>query len=42
MSKTKSSARMNREDCRACFTIIGFVYSPLVILVAAAALIGLG
>lgn len=30
------------QDCRACLTIIGFVYSPLVLLLGAAAVIGLG
>ena len=30
------------EDCRTCMMIIGFVYSPLVLLLGAAAVIGLG
>lgn len=42
MSKTQQFAGMqNREDRRACLTIIGFVYSPLVLLLGAAAIIGL-
>jgi len=43
MSTSKNFAGMqNREDCRMCLTIIGFVYSPLVLLLGAAAAIGLG
>ncbi len=29
-------------DCRVCFTIIGFVYSPLLLLLGAAAMLGSG
>ncbi len=32
----------NQADCRACMTIIGFVYSPLVLLLGAAAFLALG
>ena len=43
MTQGKNLARwQTREDCRVCLTIIGFVYSPLVLLVGAAAIIGLG
>ena len=43
MSQHNHFARLqNREDRRACLTIIGFVYSPLLLLLGAAAVIGLG
>ncbi len=43
MSQNKPFARLqNLEDCRTCMMIIGFVYSPLVLMIGAAALIGLG
>ena len=29
-------------DCRVCFTLIGFVYSPIALLIGAAAVIGIG
>ncbi len=42
MNKPTAFARLqNQQDCRACMLIIGFVYSPLVLLLGAAALIGL-
>ena len=42
MSESKSFAGLQgREDCRACLTIIGFVYAPLVLMLGAAAFIGL-
>ncbi len=41
MSESRGFARLSREDCRACFTIIGFVYSPLLLMLGAAAIIGL-
>ncbi len=42
MSQDKTFARLqNTADCRACLTIIGFVYSPLVLMLGAAAVIGL-
>ena len=42
MSTSKPFAGMqNPEDNRVCLTIIGFVYSPLLLLLGAAALIGL-
>ena len=43
MNQRKPFARLqNQADCRTCMLIIGFVYSPLVLLVGAAAVIGLG
>lgn len=43
MSTSKHFAGMqNREDCRVCLTIIAFVYSPLVLLLGAAAVIANG
>ena len=43
MNQSKTFARLqNQADCRACLMIIGFVYSPLVLLLGSAAVIGLG
>ena len=43
MSQRQSFARMQSlEDCRTGMMIIGFVYSPLVLLLGAAAVIGIG
>ena len=42
MNNRTSFARLQSpQDCRACFLIIGFVYSPLVLMLGAAAVIGL-
>ncbi len=42
MSQNKPFARLqNQADCRACMLIVGFVYSPLVLLLGAATVIGL-
>ncbi len=42
MNKPNTFSRFQgQQDCRACVMIIGFVYSPLVLLVGAAAVIGL-
>ncbi len=42
MNQTKPFARLqNQADCRTCMMIIGFVYSPLVLMLGAAAAIGL-
>jgi len=43
MSTSKHFAGMqNQKDCIVCLTITGFVYSPLILLLGAAAIIGLG
>ena len=43
MNQSKPFARLqNQDDYRMCMLIIGFVYSPLVLMLGAAALIGLG
>ncbi len=43
MNQYKPFAKLkNVTDCRACVMIVGFVYSPLVLLLGAAAAIGLG
>ena len=39
---TVISRLKNSADCRVCFAIVGFVYMPLVLLVGAGAVIGLG
>ena len=42
MNKRNTFARFqSQQDCRACMLIIGFVYSPLVLMLGAAAVIGL-
>ena len=42
MNNRTSFARLQgQQDCRACMLIIGFVYSPLVLMLGAAAVIGL-
>ncbi len=42
MNKRTSVARLQgQQDCRACMVFIGFVYSPLVLMLGAAAVIGL-
>ncbi len=43
MNQSKPFAKLqNQADCRTCMLIIGFVYSPLVLMLGAAAVIGLG
>lgn len=43
MAQRKNFAGLqSQEDCRTCMMIIGFVSSPLVLLLGAAAVIGLG
>ena len=43
MSTSNTFARLQgQKDCRVCFTLIGFVYTPLVLMLGAAAVIGLG
>jgi len=42
VNQSKPFARLQSQaDCRACMLIIAFVYSPLVLLLGAAAFIGL-
>lgn len=43
MNQNTPFARLqNQADCRICLAIIGFVYSPLVLLLGAAVVIGFG
>jgi len=43
MSKTNTTVKpQTRDDLSACLTIIAFVYSPLVLMLGAAAVISLG
>ncbi len=43
MNQSKPFAKLqNVADCRTCVMVVGFVYSPLVLLLGAAAVIGLG
>ena len=43
MNQSKPFAKLRSlADCRACVLIVGFVYSPLLLLLGTAAVIGLG
>ncbi len=43
MNQSKPFGKLQKlSDCRTCMLVVGFIYSPLVLLLGAAAAIALG
>ena len=40
-TSTKTAGMQSREDCRLCMTVVGVVYSPLILMTIAAIVSGL-